>query len=86
MNFTGVSGFFYPSTGAGWLAWAGACYFLSPGHLNSDSTEFSEGGLLRTENSGMFQNGSFSSPPVRSSREIFGKFLTIVSVRIWLRS
>ena len=50
---------------------AGAGYFLSPGHLDSDNTEFSEGGLLRTENSGMFQNGSFSSPPVSSPREIF---------------
>ena len=76
MNFIGVSVFFYPSTGAGWQEWAGAGYFLSPGHLDSDNTEFSEGGLLRTEDSGMFQNGSFSSLPARSPREIFlGTFL-----------
>ena len=47
MNFTGVSIFFSPSTGAGWLDWAGVGYFPPPDQLDPNNTELSERGVAK---------------------------------------
>lgn len=70
--------FLLPSRGTGWFIWAGVGYFLL--QVGQALVSFSWGQtLFRTEHSGIFQGGSFSPAPARSTRGFF--FPSLFTVR-----